>query len=369
MEAGVPVVIWADANTGTCGLVGAAIARGAMDEVGAHANLVCGLFDDPKTCGRVSKLLGAACAAKGLNGQVLGVGGGRSMGMMTGVTDPTDVRTRFGVEIDQFEQMEVIDLAEKIAADRVDSFHQWMAARFGGIVAKEEAVKKQIRLYLALTDFSKEKGYDFVAVKCLPELPGLYTSFCLAHAIMGDAQDHLGAKNRTMFSCEADINAALTMQLMLHLTGGPVLFADLTEFNLETGLLTTCNCGSHPTDFAASPKDVIWEREGVHEFKWKYGGCCPQAVARSGKATVARLSRSKGKYQMLITPVEVVEQPREILRKTVWERPHAFLRILADRDKFIGAVRSNHLHLVYGDYIEELEETCAILGVEPVVVR
>jgi len=368
LEAGVPVVVWGDARPGTAGLVGSAIVRGGMAELGIHARLVYGLFDDPATRTRVQRLLRAACAATSLRGQVLGVGGGRSMGMLTAVSDPTEVRLKFGVEIDHFEQMEVIARAEALGEERASAFLAWMRRTFGEIVAPEAVMLRQIKLYLALQELVAEKGYDFVAVQCLPELPGLYTTFCLAHAILGDAADDRGPKERFVMACEADLNAALTMQILKLLTGGPVLFTDLTEFDLQANLLVTCNCGSQPTDFAGSPKEVRWEREGVHEFQWKYGGTCPQHVARAGRATLARLSRAAGEYEMLIAPAEVVEQPREKLRETVWERPHAYLRLLCDRQAFLDAVRSNHIHLAYGDWVPELEEVCAILGIRPMVV-
>ena len=368
LEADVPVVIWADATPGTCGLVGGAVVRGAMAEYGIHAHMVYGPFDDQKTLAKARVLLEAACAAAGLRGRVLGVGGGRSMGMVTAVCDPNEVRLKFGVEIDFFEQMEAVARAEAMGNDRALSFLKWMKDTFGEIVASEDVVLRQIKLYLALKGLVAEKGYDFVALKCLPELPGLYTSFCLAHAIMGDASDDRGPKDRIIFACEADLNAALTMQILKLLAGGPVLFTDLTEYDFQTGVLTTCNCGSQPTDFSRSKSDVRWEREGVHEFEWKYGGTCPQHVARAGRATVARLSRTAGEYEMLIAPAEVVEMPRERLRRTVWERPHTFLKLLCEWDDFLDAVRSNHLHLVYGDWVRHLEEVCQILDVKPVVI-
>ncbi|MGQ9607878.1 MAG: hypothetical protein ACUVWN_01120 [bacterium] len=369
LEAGVPVVIWADAVPGSCGLVGGAISRGAMAEFGIPAHLVYGLFDDEKTLTKIKYLLNSACAAFGLRGQILGVGGNRSMGMVTAVCDPNEVRLKFGVEIDAFEQMEIIERAEAIDNSKTISFLQWMKDTFGKIVAKEDVLIKQIKLYLALQEFCVEKGYDFVAVKCLPELPSLYTTFCLSHAIMGDAEDNRGTKERFIFACEADINAALTMQILKLLTEGPVLFSDLTEFNSETGILTTCNCGSQPTDFAKCKKDVYWEREGIHEFTWKYGGVCPQHVAHAGEGTVARLSRSSGKYEMLIAPFEAVEMPREKLKETVWERPHTFLKPLCDWDAFIDAVRSNHLNFVYGDLRSELVEVCKILDIKTIIIE
>jgi L-fucose isomerase len=189
LEADVPVVIWGDATPGTVGLVGAAITRGGMAELGIYANLVYGEPDDPQTLESTRMLLRAACAAKGLRGQRLGYAGGRSMGMLTAVADPNEVRLKFGVEIDSFEQMEVIERAAEVDEARVRSFYAWMQERFGRIIAKEDAVLKQIRLYLSLQNTIEERAYDFVAVKCLPELPSLFTTFCLAHAILGDAKD------------------------------------------------------------------------------------------------------------------------------------------------------------------------------------
>ena len=369
LETQIPVLILPDAVPGTCGLVGGAIARGAMAEFGIHCNMVYGPLEDKKTISRIKSLLDPACAIMGLRGQIMGFGGGRSMGMVTAVCDPNEIRSKFGVEIDSFEQLEIIQRAEEMSEEKVKSFYTWMKKTFGKIIAKEDVIYKQIRLYFALEDFANEKGYDFLAVKCLPELPALYTTFCLCHAIMGDGQDARGPKDRIMFACEADLNAAMTMQILKLLAGGPVMFTDLTQFDFKANVLTTCNCGSQPTDFAANKKDVHWEIEGVHEFNWKYGGTCPQHVTKPGRATVARLSRNTGKYEMLVAPVEIVEMPREKLKETIWERPHAYLKLLCDRDEFFGSVRSNHIHLVYGDWSEQLEEACRIADIKPIILK
>jgi L-fucose isomerase len=369
LQADVPVIIWADAEPGTCGLVGGSIARGGMDEYGIYSHMVYGRFNDEPTLKRLNMLLNAACAAKGLDGTIMGLGGGRSMGMVTAVCDPNKLKKQFGIEVDSFEQLDVINRAELIEESIAIEFLGWMKNTFGKFIAKDEVIIKQIKLYLALKDFCKEKHYDFVAIKCLPELPSIYTTFCLAHAICGDDEDAYGKKERFILSCEADINAAITMQLMLYLTGGPVMFTDLTQYDFASDVLTTCNCGSQPTDFAKCKKDVNWEIEGIHEFKWKYGGCCPQHVGKPGKVTMARLSVNDGKYEMLITSAEAVEMPREKLRETIWERPHTYFKLISDKQKFFDAVRSNHIHVVYGNWEEDLVEACNIMGIKPNVVK
>jgi L-fucose/D-arabinose isomerase len=369
LEAGVPVIVWGDATKDALGLVGASIVRGAMAEFGVHANMVYGPFDDPATLSEVKCLLDASCAAIGLRGQMLGVGGGRSMGMVTAAVDPNDVRVKFGVEIDSFEQFDVIKRAEAVSEDRAQTFFSWMKGKYGAIVPKDEVMLRQIRMYIATKDFCEEKGYDFVAMKCLPELPSTYTTFCIAHAVCGDCHDAFGPKERMVFSCEADLNAALTMQMMMLLTGGPIMFTDVIEYDFDDELLYTCNCGSTPTDFAKSPKDITWQIEGTHEFNWCSGGTCPQHIAKQGDATIARLYRNAGEYEMFIAPVEVVERSKDILKEFLWERPHAFMKLKCDRGDFFKSLRSNHIHLAYGDWIPQLEEMCAILGIKPVVVK
>lgn len=368
-EAGVPVVIWADAAPGTCGLVGGAIARGGMDEFGFHANLVYGPFADPETREACRVYLDAACAVSAMRGEKLGLGGGTCMGMVTAVCDPNAVREIFGVEIETFEQMEIVARAEKVEAEEVEQFYRWVEKTFGGIVTSREAMEKQIRLYLAMKQFCRENHYSFVTAKCLPEMANQYTSFCLCHSMMGDREDAFGEKERMVFGCEADINAALTMELLHHLQEGPVMFTDLSQYDYEERVLTTCNCGSQPTDFARSKKEVIWEREGVHEHYWKYGGCCPQYVTKEGRVTMARLNRKQGRYEMLIVPARAVYFEREKLKETIWERPHAYFELLCKKEAFFSEVRSNHIHVVYGSYEEELKEICRILGLRAVCLE
>ena len=274
----------------------------------------------------------------------------------------------FGIEIDGWEQADLIERARDIPDERAMKFYQWMAETFGTIVAGKEAVIAQIKMYLAMRELIEDKGYDFVAAKCLPELPAVYTTFCLAHAILGDACDAFGQKDPFVFACEADVNAALTMQILKLLAGGPVMFTDLTHYDLKDNLLILCNCGSQPTDFASSKEDVYWEKEGVHEFVWRIGGTCPQHVAKPGAVTLARMGRERGEYLMMMGTGRAIDMPREKLRETVWERPHAFVRPDCPPDRFVENVLSNHIHLVYGDHVEQLEEVCRILKIRPVIL-
>jgi L-fucose isomerase len=222
-------------------------------------------------------------------------------------------------------------------------------------------------MYLALQNLIKEKGYDFIAVKCLPHLPPVHTTFCLAHALLNDTSDAAGEKESYVCACEADINGALTMQMLKNVSGQTTMFADFLRFEEEERMVTLCNCGSQPTDMAPSKKDVRWVREGLIEFEWVIGGCCPQYVAKPGMVTMARLGRIDGAYVMLIMTGEAVSFPREKLKEINPQQPQAFVRLDCEPDSFIRELRSNHIHLVYGFFVEELKTLCSVLGIQVIL--
>ncbi|TFG64432.1 MAG: hypothetical protein E4H36_03035 [Spirochaetales bacterium] len=363
----VPVLVWTESGPGNLGIVGAAIARGALDEVGAVCTLMHGGFEDAGTIAKIKTWLTGAAGAMRLRGTTLGVGGSRCMGMYTAHVDPSEVRTKFGVDIDGWDEISVIERSKEIPDKDAADFFGWMEKTFGGIEARKEAVTAQIKMYLALKELIKEKRYDFVAVKCLPHLPPIHTTFCLSHALLNDASDAFGLKEPFICACEADANGALTMQMLKNVSGSPVLFADFLAYEEESGLVTLCNCGSQPTDFAPSKKDVHWVHEGLQEFEWKIGGCCPQYVAKAGPMTLARLGRIKGEYIMLIMKGEAKEFPREKLSEINSQQPQAFVKLLCEPDDFIKELRCNHIHAVYGDVVKELVVLCEILGIRPIL--
>jgi L-fucose isomerase len=56
------------------------------------------------------------------------------------------------------------------------------------------------------------------------------------------------------------------------------------------------------------------------------------------------------------------------MRETTWEWPHAFARFEADPETVLDSYASNHIHAVYGDYVDELAAVCGALDVAPVVL-
>ncbi len=145
------------------------------------------------------------------------------------------------------------------------------------------------------------------------------------------------------------------------------MFTDVLYYDYRENLVRLCNCGSQPTDFAASRKNVTWVSEGLREFHWVLGGACPRYVGKPGRVTAARLSRVDRRYVMLIVPGEAVEMPLEKIKETNSQQPHLFVRPDCSPERFVDALRSNHVHVVRGDWSEELKVTCKVLDIEAVI--
>jgi len=368
INADVPVIVWAAESAETFGIVGGSIVRGALDEVGITSYLVYGGFEDPRLLNELKVLCNGIAGATKLRGMVYGEGGSRCMGMYTGRIDPSEWMSRFGVDVDGFEQVDIIERSKKFSDEEAEQFLQWMKKEFAGVEPKKEVMLAQIKLYFALREIIKEKEYDFIAVKCLPELPSTHTTFCVAHALLNDTSDDGFGENCSFVSaCEADANGALTMQILNNISGGTTMFTDVLHFDYDENMIRMCNCGSQPTDFARSRKDVTWVTEGLQEFNWKIGGACPRYVGKPGKLTIARLSRVKGAYVMLILTAEALDMPIEKMKETNPQQPHVFARLDCSQANFIKNLRANHIHVVHGNYKQELITACEVLDIKPIL--
>lgn len=77
--------------------------------------------------------------------------------------------------------------------------------------------------------------------------------------------------------------------------------------------------------------------------------CCQEE-----EVPLARLVRIKKEYYIFIVKGEAIYEKKERFReaKDIW--PHVFIQLKVNPEWFIKEARSNHIHIVYGDYQREL---------------
>jgi L-fucose isomerase len=168
------------------------------------------------------------------------------------------------------------------------------------------------------------------------------------------------------------MDGALTMQLFKHLTGSPVLFSDVRHYDHKDDVWFFSNSGTHATYFAGASNDPAENLKHVSFYPeasyYPAGGASVHHFAAPGVVTLARLARKQGKYWLAVVPAKFVEFPREVaLAKgstTTPEWPVAFTRLKVSADEFLSAFPCNHIHGVYGEYVDELIQIGKILDID-----
>ena len=365
----VPVVIWSDLRPGATNLTGVGVVRGTLESAGVRSWLVMGGFDDPDARRSLAAACQAASAVYRLRGQLFGFMGHRSMGMGTCTFDPSDWYRRFGLDVDDWDMLETVEKARALGDDdpRVSLYKDWITKTFGSSLVTDETIIASIKLYLISKEVVQTRGYDFVAVKCLPYMPSIYTTFCFAVALLNDDSDADGPKPRTVCACEADANGALTMQILNLLSDSAVDFADLFQIDRVTREAVIANCGSQATQLAKSRKHVRWLPNEMVQFDWRIHGMCPAYVCKPGRVTVARMSRVENDYVMLIAMGDALERemPKDEFAPFC---ARMYLRFDCSVDELLQNLKSNHVNVVYGDYQQELLRVCELTGTRAIVL-
>jgi len=362
-----PFLLFSNINPRYPGMVGMLAAAGALDQIGALHGRLFGDIRDEKVLGKVLAFIRAASALARLKGETFGLFGGRPMGMYTAVANPDQWMSLFGVDVEHIDQSEIVRLAGEAPEEEVEAAFNWLSQRVGkirydGRQLTPEKLKLQIASYIAVREMARERGLAFLGIKAQPELTDHFVTMDVTEAFLNDPYDWNGPKEPIVAATEADMDGALTMEILKHITGGPVLFADLRHYDEELEAFDLCNSGTHPTYFAGrsyEPDDNLPKVEFYPQgFYFPAGGASVRHIAAPGKVTLARLARREGRYWLAILPGEFLELPPDVAERkaeaTQVEWPHAFTRLEVGPEELLSEYDSNHIHAVYGDWVEEL---------------
>ena len=322
-----------------------------------------------------------ASAANRLNGKVMGFFGGRSLGIDTGSIDPMQWKRQFGVDTDHVDQLEIIRRSNVIDSERIRTMRDWLTSKVKCVNYDEKLTKEkldyQIRCYLATKDIINERGHDFVAIKCMPDLSNFYVPQCLSAAFLPAPFDADGSKAPISMSCEADADGALTMEILKLITcGTPPMFGDVSNIDQENSMFYVPNCGAICAWYATRNNDADdnLAKIELRAANRPAGGAIPFMQVAPGKITLARLYRKSGKYHMAIIPGDVITPDNELYESYKASRgkhqlPTAFVKIDIDFDFFVDNFGANHISGVAGHCVKELKYFCQMLNIIPVVMK
>lgn len=372
-----PTVIIGNKHPGTHSTVGLLGAGGTLSQMGFPHLRLREDFGDSLT-EKIMPYIRAASTSKSLHGKVFGLFGGRSLGIDTGTFDPMQWKQLFGVDTEHIDQLEIIRRAELIPDESAAIMVNWLERMAGAVKYNDtkftpEKLAFQVKCYLATKEIIEEMGLDFVAIKCMPDLTTHFVPQCITAAIMPGPYDADGKKQPLMMACEADGDAALTMEILKEISGGkPVLFMDVSYIDDERETFYFPNCGAFCSWYSARSDDPA---ENMNKVELRAanrpgGGAITYFTTAPGDLTLARLYREDGKYKMAIIEGATVDISDEEYQTFVQARgshqlPTAFIKMDVDIEQLISIFGSNHIMAVDGLYKRELIYFCEMLDIEP----
>jgi L-fucose isomerase len=358
------------------GMVGMLAAGGALDQIGRRHQRLWGEVDDALVAA-IATHANAAAAVRSLRGQTFGRIGGRPMGMNTAVANTDQWQRLFGIDVEEIDQWELVLRAEKADPTAAVAGREWFeklagAVHYDGARLTPELLERQVRSYLAMRDLVAEAHLDFSGIKGQPELTNNFVTMDITEALLNDPYDFDGPKATHVCATEADMDGALTMQVLKHIGGGvPVLFADVRHYHADRGIWDLANSGQHATWYAARSDDPAENLRHVQLFPEVFffpaGGASVHHIAAPGDMTFARFSRLDGEYRLQITGgafERYDNATNEMLaRQSTYEWPHAFARLDAPASEFLSRFGANHIHAVPGDHLATLRATADLLDI------
>jgi L-fucose isomerase len=373
-----PLLLFSNIDPTYPGMVGMLAAGGSLDQLGRRHERLWGEVEDKAVAARLGQLVRAAHAAGSLEGTTFARIGGRSMGMYTAVGRTDEWMRRFGIDVEEIDQWEVVRRAEAVPAARAVAGREWLekyaaAVHYDGKGLTPAILERQVRSYYAVKELLEEGGVTFCGIKGQPELTNYFATADIAEAFLNDPYDFEGPKSPVICATEDDMDGALTMQIMHKVTGTPVLFADVRHYFAEEGIWDLENSGQHATWFAARSDDPAENMAKVHLYPeegyyFPAGGASVHHIAAPGDVTLARLSRLDARYRLQVTKgrFEMYDDDKNeaLMRQSNYVWPHAFTRMDAPADVFLSRFGANHIHAVPGDITAELAAVCRFLDID-----
>jgi L-fucose isomerase len=371
-----PLILVASTDPTEPGLVGSLAAGGALDQIGRGHGRLSGAPDAEALIDAIGVQARAAAAVASLRGSTFGRFGGRPMGMNTAVANTDQWMRLFGIDVEEIDQYELVVRSER--ADTAEAKHarEWIERHAAGVhydgnKLTPEILERQLRSYIAIREIIAERNVDFSGIKGQPELTEYFATMDVTEAFLNDPYDWNGPKDTHVCATEADMDAALTMQLFKKITGVPVLFADVRHHHADRDIWDLCNSGQHATWYAARSDDPAKNLAEVNfypeVFFFPAGGASVQHIAAPGEMTLARLTRLDGEYRMHLMSGEFERYDdatnEKLVKQSTPEWPHAFARLDAPADVFLTRFGSNHIHAVPGDYRAEMRAVARLLGI------
>lgn len=347
-ECRVPLIAWSRPGMETGSLCGHQQLCFMLKALG-HPYLF--LFDDVKSERARERALDFALAAslrRRLRRARIGYLGHRVEGMTETTPHELALKKIFGPRVVGLDTQVFLERAEKVASETVTGEWERIRREVGRVVSEEAAGLDSMRVHHALVDVIRENGLDAVAVGCYPHLMG---RVCLAASLLGE--------EGVPVACEGDVNGALGMLMLTHLTGQPVHNTDLLDPIPADNAIVFSHCGSGGFSLAPSRQAIT-----LGPVRLMNCGLCVLFTARPGPVTLINIVPSLDSYRLAILYGEAIET------EMVFPGNPLRVRFAPDYREILEWIVAeglgHHWMAAYGDLRRPLTDLAALVGCQVV---
>jgi L-fucose isomerase-like protein len=335
----------------------------ALLEVGISHKFVYAASDDTVEVDSIAHYCRAGRLKSSLNQSTIGVFGGRGMGQTCGVADPSQWMRVFGVDIDSRDTTELLETARAISEEDISAVLPRIEKLFRTKPPDDDTSRRSIALYLALKKVIAKNGFDFYTIQSFPGLGDDYGATCFAQSMMLDD----GVPTSTL----SDFNTAMSVYILMKLSGAPVYYGDLQHIDKKTNEIKIIGDGAVPPSMADPRDPAGFAGHGI-PTEGSRGGLSVKLTCKPGPAVLARLGRTNGEFVMVLAKGEVfvpddLEKRKAECGIPFW--PHAFIKVDGDINRLVQNYSSEYGVLGYGtELYHEVKAFCEIMEIKLIEV-
>lgn len=327
----------------------------ALKEMGFKWMLVNEKPGEERRVADVERFIRVAGAVKAVRKSRIGLFGYADMGLYSCAYNKTLAYSKLGVDIEDYNEL---DTPVKMASFPDDLVKKTMkeilaeSKQFNEI--PEKTLEQVTRLYLMMKEKRDDRHLDAVSIKCVYGVTQLGFNPCLAQTLLADKD--------TAVICECDAYGMLTGIIMQSVTGKQSGFVEHYEVFDDSVLVGVC--GFIPRDFIDG--DFTIRAANLGEFNY---GISNVSKMKTGEVTYARLYETNGEYKLFLNKGEALPNPK--WTEAGWceptpDFPSVLLKPGMDMQHYQETVPGQHIIIVYGDYVKDLELFCRFMGIEVV---
>ena len=339
----------------TADQAGTSALRKPMQDMDYRFKYVYEVVGAPARIGKVLSFARAARTANRLRGARVGMMGYRDMNLYGTLFDGVSMKSTFGVEIEFFEMLEMVQRAEKLKTEEIRSTVAEVKKNWKFVKpAQADTLEKGAAYYLAVRDKVRERGYSAVS---LIDVDGMKKLLNFPPSMIFTL---LSENPRICTIPENDSMGALTQLVVHYLSGQIAPYFEFYEFMEDRVLVGVPDFV--PSEIVDGPVTVL-----PSKFGQLGEGVLNISKVKTGPVTLCRLTYRGDAYALHVVTGEAV-QPRA-WEEAGWAPPAPQLpglEIILDSsvEEFAQNVLSQHYILAYGNWVEDLNDFCRLLGIE-----